>query len=29
MLKKNIQQFSNKDFPRGQLIGLTDDLDFE
>lgn len=27
--KKTDDKFSNKDFPRGQLNGLTDDLDFE
>ncbi len=27
--KKNRRQFSNKDFPRGQVNGYADNLDFE
>jgi hypothetical protein len=27
--KKNGRQFSNKDFPRGQVNGFADNLDFE
>ena len=29
VFQKNRRQFSNKDFPRGQVSGFADNLDFE